>query len=102
MLTRTSDQVWEKFQRLAAEWHNETAHLSSLTAMVMHPAYQRIIGMGPDVLPVLFESMRHEPDYWFWALTAITEVDPVVPEDYGDLDKMTETWLQWAREQTYL
>ena len=42
----------EKFQRLAAEWRDEIAHLPSITKIVMHPKYQNIIGLGPDVLHI--------------------------------------------------
>jgi len=98
-IVRDSEQLEEKFQRLAAEWRDETAHLSSLTKIVMHPKYQNIIGLGPDVLPLLFKELQIEPDYWFLALKAITEADPVSPEDYGDLGKMTEAWLLWANSR---
>ncbi len=101
--TIKSDQrLEEKFRRLAAEWRDATAHLSSLTKMVMHPKYQNIIGLGPDVLPLLFKELENEPDYWFWALKAITEADPIAPEDYGDLGKMTKSWLKWAKEHFYI
>lgn len=91
----------EKFERLASEWKRETAHLSSMTQKVMHPRYQSIIGMGPDVLPILFNALQTDPDYWFWALRAITEADPVSPEHAGDLEKMTQAWLAWADDHGY-
>ncbi|MCI0695201.1 hypothetical protein L0337_24735 [candidate division KSB1 bacterium] len=94
--------IGETFRRLAKEWREETAHISSLTKMVMHPKYQRIIGMGPAVLPILFRELQKNPDHWFWALQAITEEDPTRPEDLGDVHKMTESWLQWAQEKGYL
>src|SRR5215510_10026663 len=70
----------EKFHRLASGWKNDTQHLSSITAMVTHPKYQSIIGMGPAVLPILFKQLQEDPDYWFWALRAITEEDPIPSE----------------------
>jgi hypothetical protein len=53
--------------------------------------------MGPDVLPIIFRELKREPDYWFWALSAITGENPVRAEDAGDLAKMTEVWLRWAK-----
>jgi hypothetical protein len=53
----------QTFQRLAREWREETAHLSSMTKMVMHPKYQRIIGTGPAVLPLLFCELQKNPDH---------------------------------------
>ncbi len=90
------------FQRLAREWREETAHFSSMTKLVMHPKYQSIIGLGPAVLPILFRELQKNPDHWFWALHAITEEDPTRPEDLGDVQKMTESWLKWAEKNGYL
>jgi hypothetical protein len=97
-----SKAIEQRFYRLANEWREETAHLSSMTQLVMHPKYQSIIGMGPDVLPILFRELQENPDYWFWVLRAITEEDPTQPEDAGDLQKMSESWLDWAKERGYL
>jgi len=94
--------VEEQFRRLAKEWRDETAHLSSMTKLVMHPKYQSIIGLGPSVVPVLLRELRYNPDHWFWALKAVTGVNPTRPEDSGDLQKMTEAWLKWAEEKRSL
>src|SRR5437899_2425039 len=91
-----------KFHRLASGWKQETVHLSSMTQKILHPNYQSIIGMGPDILPLLFKELQQKPDYWFWALTAITEEDPIAEEDAGNLNKMTQAWLGWAKEHHYL
>lgn len=100
--TANATEIEQAFQRLAREWREETAHLSSMTKMVMHPKYQRIIGMGPAVLPLLFRELQKNPDHWFWALQAITNEDPTRPEDLGDAPKMTVSWLKWAEEKGYL
>src|SRR5208337_907864 len=39
------------FRRLAEQWRREVMHLSSTTARMTHPAYQKIIQMGPDIVP---------------------------------------------------
>lgn len=99
---KESTSIERKFQLLAKEWKEETSHLSSMTKLMMHPKYQNIIGLGPAVLPILFRELQKNPDHWFWALQAITEEDPTNPEDAGDLRKMSEAWLKWAREKGYL
>ena len=45
-----AESVEQKFQRLAALWRAETAHLSSTTRMFNHPAYQEIIALGAPVM----------------------------------------------------
>ena len=98
-ITRRPQGDAEKFQALAETWRREVQFLSSVTEMVLHPAYQRIIGMGTAVVPHLLRELERRPDHWFWALTAITGADPVKPEDRGKLRKMTEAWLRWGKEQ---
>ena len=90
-----------RFQALAAEWRREVAWTSSITDIAMHPAYQQIIGMGQAVVPLLLRELDQRPDHWFWALRAITGVDPVLPEHRGKLSEMAKAWLDWGRQQGY-
>jgi hypothetical protein len=91
-----------RFATLADQWHRDIAVVSSVHEMVEHPAYQGIIRMGPAVVPLILRELQREPDYWFWALTAITGENPVPPEDAGDLDRMTDAWLAHGRARGYL
>jgi len=43
----SSDALAQRFQHLAKIWREECAHLSSIREMVLHSAYQQIVGMGP-------------------------------------------------------
>lgn len=98
-VTRRPLQEAEKFHSLAETWRHDVRMTSSLTDMILHPAYQRIIGMGAAAVPFLLRELERKPDHWFWALTAITGADPVSPEDRGRLKKMAEAWLRWGKEQ---
>ena len=91
-----------RFSNLKIEWKDSTAMLSSITEIVMHPSYQQIIGMGPSAIPLIFLSMRQEPDHWFWALKAITGEDPVQKEHRGKIKKMNDDWLDWGKKNLYL
>jgi hypothetical protein len=75
--------VPERFQRLAADWKEQTRFLSNSAQMAILKPYQRIIGMGPPVVPLILDELRREPDQWFWALESITEQNPVPPEAMG-------------------
>jgi hypothetical protein len=59
--------------------------------------YQRIIGMGWPAVPLILEELSREPDQWFLALEAITEENPVNPEDAGKVCVMARAWLEWGR-----
>jgi hypothetical protein len=63
----------------------------------MHRAYQQIIGMGRPAVPLIINELRSEPDYWFWALTAITGEDPAREET--TLAGARDSWLHWAQER---
>lgn len=86
----------ERFRILAQQWRNETQWISSTTDAAMHPAYQAIIGMGADALPMILEDLRQNSGHWYWALKAISNEDPVVPRDRGSIKKMKRAWLQWG------
>ncbi len=95
----TRDRGIERdFETLANRWKADTRFLSSITDIAMHPAYQRIIGMGPAAVPYVLRELERQPSQWFWALRAITGVDPVADEDRGDVRAMAKTWLRWGRQ----
>lgn len=90
------------FHELADAWRDDTRFLSSVPDRIMHPAYQRIIGLGPAVVPLLLEDLERQPTHWFWALKAITGADPVPGEDAGAIRKMADAWLEWGRRRGYV
>jgi hypothetical protein len=98
---RDSPMIERLFSRLAAEWREDTEFASSLTDMVLHPAYQRIIGLGPSALPLIFRELERKPDHWFWALKAISGEDPTPPGAHGNVRLMTRAWLDWATDNGF-
>ncbi len=68
--------------------------------MVMHPSYLRIIGMGRDILPLLFKEVDERPDHWLVALNAITGQDPAPIG--STFDEAVAAWLGWGRKYGYL
>ncbi|MDR3620579.1 MAG: hypothetical protein P4L85_14605 [Paludisphaera borealis] len=100
--TVTGRGVPERFRRLAAEWKEQSRYLSNSAQMAMLRPYQRIIGMGSPVVPLILEELRREPDQWFWALEAITEENPVPPEDMGKVRRMADAWIRWGEREGVL
>jgi len=94
-----SASLAKEFQAHTERWLADTANSSSIRQTVMHPSYQRIIGMGRPVLPLILERLAVNADPWFWALRAITGADPVDPRDAGRIGRMAEAWLAWGRGQ---
>lgn len=95
-------QLEALFAKLAAEWRQDTRYLSSTSAMATHPAYQRIIGLGPQVIPLILADLQREPGHWFWALTALTGENPVDPAHQGRVQDMTAAWLKWGRDNGWI
>ncbi len=55
--------------------------------------HQQLIGMGPVVVPLILEELRREPEFWFWALEAITNEQPVPPESIGHMES-SASWVK--------
>src|SRR5439155_21040732 len=95
------ETIEARFRRLEAEWRADTAHLSSPTKIIRHPAFQEIIGLGEAVVPFMLRDLEERPRLWVWALPTITGANPVHPGDAGNITKMSDAWLAWARERGY-
>lgn len=93
-------RVEAEFAGLVQRWRLETRHWSSMKRSVFHPAYQRIIGMGPAVLPLLLKELRDRPDHWFWALTSIAGEDPAAGTN--TLDEAVAAWMEWGKRNGLL
>ncbi len=101
-VSRTTEPLFSRrFQTLAAQWKQETRHLSLTSDIVLNTAYQQIVGMGMPAVPLLLRELQEQPDHWFWALRSITGENPITPDDRGRLPKMAEAWLQWGRNHGY-
>jgi hypothetical protein len=96
-----AETVEERFRRLAATWHRETDFLSSMSEASSHGAYREIIALGPPVVPLLLRDLEEHHTHWFAALRAITGANPVPASAGGDVPRMVEAWLRWAKEQGY-
>ena len=61
-----TEEVRERFKQLASQWKEESRYLSIAAKMAMLQPYQRIIGMGMPVVPLILEELRRQPHHWFW------------------------------------
>src|SRR3989440_6700403 len=95
-----SAELARLFADLAQRWRRETVAHSVLQKKVLHPAYQRIIGLGPAVIPLILGELQREPSHWFWALNAITGEDPAPVG--STFEEAADAWLKWGRERGYL
>jgi hypothetical protein len=89
-----------RFEELVRGWKRDTEHISVLSKTVMHPDYQKIIGMGKLALPFIFDELQRRGGHWFWALHAITQEDPA--RDCVGFQEAAHAWLEWGRSHGYL
>ncbi len=95
-------QVGAQFANLASEWKHSIRIISNWNQMILHPCYQRIIGLGPDVIPYILNDLKQNGGHWFWALQALTGENPIAEDDAGKTRKMAEAWLSWGKERGYI
>jgi hypothetical protein len=98
--TAANTELAERFSRLVDTWRRDTRRLSSVTQMALHPAYQKIIGMGWAAVPLILREMQERGGHWLWALHAITDEDPA-PEG-ATFHEAVQAWLEWGRARNYL
>ena len=97
--TTPAETIEQRVVRLLSRWRTETAYLSSSTQITGHPAYQELIALGSAALPFLFRDLEQTSDgHLSKALATITGAHPVAAEDRGNIRKVAEAWLRWAKE----
>lgn len=91
------------FNALSEWWHEATDVLSSPSEKAQHPAYRRVVKLGPAVLPYLFRELAMRGGSgWYTALRELTGASPVPADAASSSDRVKEIWLGWGREHGYL
>ncbi|HOB70602.1 MAG TPA: hypothetical protein PLD55_06515 [bacterium] len=90
-----------EFETLKEKWKKEVKLTSSMTEIINNENYQKIIELGYDVIDFIYEELKKEPDFWFYALKEITGADPVRSSNYGNLKAMTQDWISWFKSNGF-
>ena len=98
MRQNRKEELTAVFQRLAEEWKIKTGGQSSPSRVSMDDAYQRIIALGPEVVPIILDELETHGGHWFPALRALTGEQPVLEEHAGRVQLMKEDWRKWREE----
>lgn len=93
--------IEQQFKELADDWRRQKGPISSITLKVMIPSYQRIIGLGSGVIPLILKELERQPDHWFYALEMLTpeNENPVSDREAGSIKKMAAAWVRWGKEK---
>ena len=96
----------ERFRVQADKWARETQHLSSPAQMMSHPSYQAILGMAQEnkreIIRLLLLDLQQNRNEWFWALSFLTQDNPIKASDAGNMDRMISAWLNWGRKNNFI
>jgi hypothetical protein len=87
------------FRELASQWKDETWFVSSIRKRISNPAFLKIIGLGRPAIPLILDELRREPDYWSYALEAISRQDPAPGAQ--NLMELRDAWLVWGKAHGY-
>lgn len=88
------------FKTHSDQWKKETRILSSISAKIHNPHYQRIIGMGKSALPLIFSELKNNGGQWYWALECICGENPAM--DAKTLPEAKQMWLEYGIKNNYL
>jgi len=87
------------FKKLVAEWRSDTGHLSVVSQRLGHPAYIQIMQMGASAIPLILEELERRPDHWFYALTQLTQENPIPVNFNGTIADAIDLWISWGRSR---
>jgi predicted HTH domain antitoxin len=95
-----SEELGKEFERLAKQWKEETSLHSSLGEIFTNDAYQRIMAMGHEALPLILSDLQKTPAHWFYALEKIVGRDMAGGAD--TFDDARAAWLEWGHKSNYI
>ncbi len=75
--------------------------LSFVRRKALHPAYQKIIGMGKEALPFIFRELQERGGDWIWALEAINRNENPA-SGIAKFKSAVAAWLQWGKARGYI
>ena len=102
-LTRSVQDLTDRFQQLSKEWKRDTGHLSMVSQIAAHPSYQGIVAMGESAIPFILRDLETEPNHWFSALLAIAGEGPEISvHERGDMRAVSAAWLKWGKSKKYI
>jgi hypothetical protein len=96
-----SETLEQEFNELARQWRRETGMVSFIRQKAMHPAYQKIIGMGKDALPFIFRELKTRGGDWLWALESIARPKVNPAQGTTKFKEAVAAWLRWGKENGY-
>lgn len=100
---RFEEYLVKQAKYLVYEWEKNTKFMSSCDRMIEDQAFQKIINMGPQVIPVIFNLMVKNIYFCHWYLIfKYLGVKVDLPAKYmGHIDMMNAAYEKWGYSQGF-
>ena len=98
VLHAVDDVKEQEFRDLVTRWHEETDGHSSPVRITSNAAYRGIIALGKSALPLILAELDANGGYWYPALKAISNEDPVPDSARGKPRLIRKAWLDWGKK----
>lgn len=99
---RSEERLKHKYEHYYSMWFEATAHYSVTNDKLKHPTFKEILKLGPQIIPIILENMRNGKYIFFEALIILAKENPIKPEHLGDIEKMTQDWIDWGMEKGHI
>jgi len=84
-----------EFAERVGEWKKATLHHSSTNRVRSHPTTQRVLELGPAIVPLIVDELGGSTGHWFILLIELTGENPTPPEAAGNVPMMAQAWKEW-------
>lgn len=98
-----SAELEARFEALARAWEahlEETRELSNPYARLRHEAFDGLVALGDEAVPLIVARYREGSLFWGAVLARLTGVTEHGDGVQGDLKETRRRWLAWAEQRT--
>jgi hypothetical protein len=96
----SNDEKSIEFEVMADELEESAAIVSSTRTLRNHPAYQGILALGDDAVPLLLKRLELSSNRPIW-LRLLSSLTPYSPgAGHETIREASAAWLQWGRQRS--
>lgn len=93
--TAKSQDFRGSFYAVLNRWFSETQFTSDPDKKTSHPSFAALVDHADEVLDLIRMDLSRRPSHLVWVLEDHFDAQPYAPDDYGDLAKQTNRWLNY-------
>jgi hypothetical protein len=104
--------IRDEYEKLRDELNYHTGHFSAIARVKRHPAYQKIVGLGKELTPIILaefdkylQTDENDDFPGHWAMAVLHELSGANPYENcqaGVVDQMIRAWIKWGEGNGHL